>query len=328
MNEKYLGLLQQTIIDSMAKDINEKLMETGKELINSTAEEVFKNLPELYEIATETAFGSPTGRTYRYMPKRQKALVMRLVAPDYYPQIKITKSDDGVCAEAWIYLSHEDTKPVAYGKQYLSYVSAQNDGQFTTDSDLHAYIESTARGIALSKAYQEYGIGSWYSYKFDTDDNPDEILSAMTSNDGVNPVKAYDDKELHTGAEQYDTESFTKHVTPSPAQETGKAELSFNIQSAIPETLSKEASTGQKSEIKNTSSMTLEEARAMKAPIGKAASKGLTLGETEAQYPRNILWMYTQNDLSPETKTALSLIALNNSNIISLFKEKGITFSA
>lgn len=355
MNNVYLDLLEKTMISEMAKEINKRLSEEDKEPINDTPEEVFKNLPMLYETVQETAFGEPTGNSYRYMPKRYKAMVMRLVAPDYYPEVKVSynKAEDGtligVCAEAKLYLNHEDNKPVAFGKQYLSYSAAQGQKQFDDDSNLHAYAESTVRGIAQSKAFQDFGIGSWYSYQFEPEENPDAALAAMADNDGIKPTVAYgDDKEQadDNTTSAPDTVSETEPVTEEPeAPESSKQEAKSQPQEAetgkkpdapteaAPAKDSAKASSdkaasknnGRKSKSAKEGSMTIEEARARKAPFGRAAEKDLTLGETEVQYPGNILWMYTQPNIADKDKEALVVIALNNPKLLDYFNEKGVT---
>lgn len=355
MNNVYLDLLEKTMISEMAKEINKRLSEEDKEPINDTPEEVFKNLPMLYETVQETAFGEPTGNSYRYMPKRYKAMVMRLVAPDHYPEVKVSynKTEDGtligVCAEARLYLNHEDNKPVAFGKQYLSYSAAQGQKQFDDDSDLHAYAESTVRGIALSKAFQDFGIGSWYSYQFEPEENPDATLAAMADSDGIKPTVAYGDEQEQVddkAASASDTANATEPVTEEPKStepvkqeaksqpkeaETGKkADIPADATPAkdsakAPSDKAASKDKGKKTKSTKKGGMTIEEARAMKAPLGKAAEKNLTLGETEVQYPGNILWMYTQPNIADKDKEALVLIALNNPKLLDYFNEKGVT---
>ena len=348
MNTDYLNLLQNTIIAELAKDMNKRLGDDNTKEIRPTADEVFANLPLLYETVEEKSFGTEaTGRSYRHMPKRYKAMVMRLIAPEHYPEVKITykvNADNqpiGVCAEARLYLNANDSKPVAYGKQYLSYSSVNEP--FPDDTDLHAYVESMVRGIALSKMYQEFGIGSWYSYRYEPEENPDATLVQMENSDKVAPIKAYDDSEIQEfGIKPEETpaaaEDQTKPESPKtdePVPETDSSAKDETIPveqpdkktSAKPDKASTKG-TGKASK-KQKPGISLEEAKALPAPIGKAATMNLTLGETEKQYPGNILWMYSHvNDIASEerdkVKEALIVITLNNPLIQNMFKDKNV----
>lgn len=352
MNEKYLELLNQTLLTTMAKEINKRLAEENKNEIPATPEKVFENLPMLYDTVQEYAFGTDaTGRSYRFMPKRFKAMVMRLIAPEYCPQIRITKNDVGVCAEAWLYLNNTDSKPVASGKQYVSYdaarKSAENDPKIdsTSDSDVFAYAEATAQGIALSKAYQEFGIGSWYTYQFEPEENPDAALAAMESNDGVQPTIAYgEDNDTANESDGGETaannsETVSEPATDEPEQpETTKEDTKTSSESEVtddttPKKPESDSSDGAKQEVPTTNKgktskkadAALEAARARKAPFGKAADMNLTLGQTEERYPGNIFWMYNQPSISEEDKEAIKLIVKNNDALLELFNGRNVS---
>lgn len=364
MNTEYLNMLQNTIITELAKDMNKRLGDENTKEIRPSADDVFANLPLLYDTVEEKSFGTEaTGRSYRYMPKRYKAMVMRLIAPEYYPDVKITYKTDaenqaiGVCAEARIFLNANDQKPVAYGKQYLSYSSISEP--FEDVSDLHAYAESTVRGIALSKAYQEFGIGSWYSYRFEPEENPDATLTQLENSDKVNPIKAYDDSEIQEfsikpeetpaatenqpNSEIPQTDEPVPETDPSVKGETTPAdqqdydtpvkEETAPVDQQDKKTSAKSGKTGTKGTGKNAKSkkpgISLEDAKALPAPIGKAATMNLTLGQTEEKYPGNIPWMYTHVDevASEERdkiRDALIVITLNNPSIQNMFKDRNI----
>lgn len=359
MNTEYMNLLNQTIITTLADDINKKLKEENKQQINPTPEEVFANLPMLYETVQEKAFGEVTGNSYRFMPKHYKAMVMRLVAPEYYPDVKISysKQEDGtltgVCAEAKLFLNQADGRPVATGKQYLSFNAIEET--FKDESDRRSYVESTVRGIALSKAYQEFGIGSWYTYRFEPEENPNAILAAMSDGDMVNPTVAYGDdgvqheavgdtenggnSESTSDEQKQPVQEMQDQETASPAQDTdaksdgqaAKSPEENTPEENTPETESDKADSKNKgaktAKGKKTSGSPLDAARSRKAPLGKAADMNLTLGETETIYPGNIFWLYMQPSISSEDKDALKLIALNNPTIKNMFEDRGIKIS-
>lgn len=323
MDQKNFALLQGVMLESMAKEINKKRPETDQ--IDSSAEQVFQNLPLIYETAVDKSFGEDNG-SYNFMPLQYKAMVMRMVAPEYCPSVRATMLDDGVAAEAFLYLSPEDSKPVASGKMYVSFSSVRERFAETEDADIRFFTEELAKGSALSKAFEKFGIGSWFKHKFTTDDNPEKILSDLENQDKVMPEKAYGDAPENQDAP--DKQEMIKE-DPAPVQKKQKEPVSTaDKKKAASKIADAEKTQEVNDKQQNVSAnediqMSLDEARAIPAPIGKAAAKGLTLGETETQFPGNILWMYTR-DIPVKEKTALKLIALANPEISSLFANAGI----
>lgn len=326
MNNEFFTLLQGVMLENMAEEINKKRSENDK--IGASAAEVFQNLPCIYETATDMSFGEVSG-TYNFMPLQYKAMVMRLVAPEYCTSVKSYVNDDGVLAEAFLYLSPEDGKPVASGKQFVSYSTTRSrfpDEAGESMGELRYFTEELAKGSALSKAYEKFGIGSWFQRRFTADDNPDKVLSDLENQDKVIPEKAYGDIP---GKQNTPENQDTPEKDPVPAQEKQETPV-------IPTEEKKAASKADPAEEAQISAdkkqdvpaavdtqMSLDEARAIPAPLGKAAEKGLTLGETEVQFPGNILWMYTR-DIPEKEKTALALIARSNPKINIMFANAGV----
>lgn len=288
----YLKLLQMSLLEELSAQINKRLSAEGKTPISASADDVFKNLIHLYDEKRELEFAQETGRSYKFMPKKYKAMVMRLVAPNYCISTKIQSSDAGVTAEAYLFLTPESAKPVAQGKQFLPFDKAPDS--LETEAERKAYIEATAKGLAHSKAYQEFGIGSWYSYQYEPEDNPDIVVNLLKEQDDLNPVIGYGN------CSQDETESGPQISQPSfssPSSDTPKSDPPAAI--------------------------SLEEARNYPAPLGKAKSKGLTLGETAESYPANIYWMYRQSELSEYDKAAIRTIAASSPKVYDIFQQHG-----
>lgn len=325
---EYIGLLQQKLVSELAKEINKN----ATEKINDTPEEVFSNLDLIYEERKEMEFGTETGKSYKYMPKQYKAMVMRLVAPDYCPSVRVSSNDYGITAEAYLFLHHDDTKPVAQGKQFLPYTAAPEE--LETDVEKRAYIEATVRGMALSKAYQEFGIGSWYNYQFEPEENPDDAMSKVSSQNELNPTIGYD---RENGAQEETATSTTNKVEKEeeptvqlPALQTEQTEENESVENseAASETESVSVTTENTespAQADATDAGTLDWALNRVAPCGKAQNLGLTLGATAKKYPQNLCWMYKQQ-LTDEDKLAIETIAKSDPEIMEQFRQNGIGF--
>ena len=201
------------------------------------------------------------------------------------------------------------------------------------------YCESAAKGLAESKALQKYGIGSWYSYSYEPEDNPEEAIEAMKQKDELNPQVVYPTTATTETLNQVDEKSVDaeqdskqKVTNPTKDNESPATDIVVEMTKNSVDATASEQGTESKEEpnlsvpndvpLKNT--ISLEEAKKLPAECGRAKDKGLTLGETAETYPGNILWMYTKGDVSEEGKEALLVIARNYPDIKTSFIENGI----
>lgn len=330
----YMDLLQKTLVTELAKEINKR--KKKEEQISNSPEEVFANLPLIYDEKKEVEFGAETGKSYKFMPKQYKAMVMRLVAPEYCPSVRVTYNDFGVMAEAYLFLHQEDNKPVAQGKQFLPFSAAPED--LASDAEKRSYLEATVRGMALSKAYQEFGIGSWYNYRFEPEDNPDEAMGKISEQEGLNPTMGYDSSSAESDAsasteqpegvtspnKAEDSEKSLEMSATKEAQNEGEENGSTDDSATVPETEVKEES-DKESSFQPVDYNELQAALERVAPCGKAKTLNLTLGATAKKYPQNLCWMY-QQPIPDEDKQAIQIIAKSNPEIMELFEQNGITF--
>lgn len=337
INENRLNMLQEVMITELAKAITSR--HPDKPVNRKDDVEVFSRLTDLYDEKKEVQFGKETGKSYKFMPKQYKEMVMKLIAPDSCFSYRTTgkDSDSSVTVEAFLYLNYSDEKPIATGKATVAYSSAPaeyNDDEWGRKM----YCESWAKGLAESKALQKYGIGSWYSYSYEPEDNPDEAINAMKQKEELNPQIAYDATTIDTA-----NQTEEKSVDAEPNSEPEKADVtkeneipdtnmvlkseeeSVNATVAEQSTKNEEmpiVSEQNDDSLENT--ISLEDAKKLPAECGKAKAKGLTLGQTADLHPGNILWMYTRGDVSEEGKEALLIIARNYPDIKASFIENGI----
>lgn len=333
----YMNLLQKTLVSELAKEINTKKEKDDQ--IGDTPEEVFANLPFIYDEKKEVEFGTETGKSYKFMPKQYKAMVMRLVAPEYCPSVRVTYNDFGVMAEAYLFLHQEDSKPVAQGKQFLPYSAAPED--LASEAEKRSYLEATVRGMALSKAYQEFGIGSWYNYQFEPEENPDGAMGKISEQEGLNPTMGYDSSSAEADAsvstEHGDdnaspekTEDDARVLKTSAAEESGtqektESEANGTTDESTPVPEAVENDEAEKEASSQPADVDLQAALDRIAPCGKAKTLSLTLGATAKKYPQNLCWMY-QQPIPDEDKQAIQIIAKSNPEIMELFEQNGITF--
>lgn len=341
LNENRLNMLQNVIISQLANAITER--NPDKPVVRIDDQEVFSRLTDLYDEAKEMQFGKETGKSYKFMPKQYKEMVMRLIAPNYAFTYRTsgTNTDTSVTVEAFLFLNYSDEKPIAVGKATVSYTDAPVD--FNNDEwAKKMYCESAAKGLAESKALQKYGIGSWYSYSYEPEENPDVAMNEMQKKDDMNPQVAYDatTQSIVIDQPKGDSNSQVQNIAnftiaePSIENEVHMENMdSKNLSECELNQVNTENSNNasdvintEKEETTNTSGeiTELEEARNMKAECGKALSMGLTLGETADKYPGNILWMYMKGNVSDSGKKALLVIAKNYPEIKQAFNDNGI----
>jgi len=290
-------LFKNTLVSELAKAITEK----GTECKN-TKEDVFEKLPFLYEEIVEEEFGQKTGNIKKYLPKRYKEMVMRLISPMSSIISRPTYFDDHVRVDSSLFFDRCDDKPIASAVGYF-YFSKITDADPDT---VKSVAESAARGIAESRCLEKFGIGSWFERGFQPEDAPEEFLDKQDKNSDFKP-----------------------DIPAQPEAPTNVEEKSEEKPTEEPSTSTKENPTPEKKKRgpkKSTtiSSLDLEEVLALPAEIGIAKNKGYSLGDVVNNCPLNLRWMYVQKDISPEGKAAIKRIALSDEKIKASFEEYGL----
>ena len=344
MNEKRLNLLQQVMINDLAEEINKH--KEPDEKIEPTEEAVFANLKSIYEEKKQIEFGQETGNSYRYMPKQYKKMVMRLISPECMFSHKTITTETAVTDECYLFITNTDEKPVATGKATVTYSSVIDESMGEYEKKL--YCEATAKGLAESKALQDFGIGSWYSYQFEAEENPDEAVANMTEKAGTVPKLALEDntESSETSGSNIEEKSIKEEGSKENLPDEDKKENETDdevtkVQSAfenamnvtteeaaqemVSDTEPENTEQAVEAQVSKDVTISYEEALDMPAEVGKASSRGWTLGYTAEKYPHNIIWMYKNSgEISDAGKAALVVIAKNNSVVAADFAANGV----
>ena len=310
MNNEILSLLQGAMIRELGKAI--KTHKEDFDIANCNVTDVFKNIELIYEEIPEVEFGSPTGRSMKFMPKRYKEMIMRLVSPECAFTYAKKETETAISVETFLYLDRLDDKPIASGIATISFSSIE-----TPDMDsftIKKLAETIARGQSESKALQKFGIGAWFRYELE-EENPDVMLdqakkkldfapSALPSSEPVSAVKPAEISPVST-------EENTEKKGRKPAKKETE-----EVKEETPAVVSPQ------NEENTALSDELAAARAVVCKHGKAS--GMTLGEIETKYPANIVWIYTQD--SCDYKDSIKTIILNNPAIKGYADQKGLKF--
>lgn len=343
MNETYLSLLQKNILKELARKANEH---APLNEITITEDNVMENLIYIWDEIREKQYGQETGRVLKFMPKRYKEMVMRLIYPTASFTYSMEKVDTMVICKALLYLDRLDNKPVSIGQASVN-LNDFADGADNLDTSVIQQAEALAKGLAESKALQKMGIGIWFSYDLE-EENSEALINEAQNRDSLNPTfitpeptpepekapneetpapeKTSEDRTLVPVLETESTDKKASETTDKDVSDdtvAGTATIPPEAESSEVSAEKKAKGTQRKQEKETPStSITLEEALALPADCGKAKGKGWTLGETAEKAPANLFWMYNQEACS--NKEAILVIARANETVGSIFKEYNI----
>ena len=358
-NINYANLYQNFLVKVLGEKINSKLAARGKNQIDtSDAMAVMMNIDALYNEGDILEFGAPTGEKFRYLSKEDKNLLLRIIAPTAYvdsncewtemtdadnkPAVKVLKS------WAYVYYDRADAKPVAkYQKVWTLQRLLGKDFAATTLEE-RANAEALARGLCETRVLSRFGLGGWFGAEKDPEaqliDNDNElggnnITVVMPKEDAPAPEPATAPptfSDMLPGDNVPDEVPFETVVNPPVAdaapvaevkpeekpKRTRKTKTEAPVEAAAPENT---PDAPQDAAI----TLTLDEAREVKATVGLAASKGFTLGniaDDEKMKRGNLRYIYTHSH-NPREKAAIKVLALNDTVIKASFDEGGISLS-
>lgn len=306
--KNYMDFLQKNILRELAA----KASEHAPEGVQISSDNVMENLTFIWEEIKEKQFGQETGRVLKFMPKRYKEMVLRLIAPTAAFNYSMEKVESLVICKALLYLDRLDNKPIAIGQASVSLTdtAVSNEGGSGTAAIQSA--EALAKGLAESKAMQKLGIGIWFSYDLE-EENSEKIISDAQNRDALNPVVINPESSVPASSASQNENAIKEETTAT------EPEQAVADPAPVPEPEPKKA---VKNKAKNPTTISLEEAKALPADIGKAKSKGWTLGETAVNAPANLVWMYNQE--ACRNKDAILVIAKSDESIASCFKKYNI----
>lgn len=259
-------------------------------------------------------------------------------------------------ATAALYYDRNDTRPVAtYQKIYeLDRIFTDDVTYETSTIEQRSNAEGLVRGIAETRCLSKFGIGEW----FGSENDPEKMLSDIDA--GNQPIaQVIAPPPVVEEAAVQENNSIMDN--PVEIKETAQGEIPFEaaISSALPlsitipqETLIKEdESSAPKKRTRKTKTevtgntvsevaepqtvatanltLSLEEARKIKATIGLAASKGYTLGDIaddERMKVTNLKYIYAHSHNAKE-KEGIKVLALSDDAIMQSFEREGISLS-
>lgn len=356
-NINFTNLYQQFLVKVLGEKINAKLTAQGKPSVDaSDAMAVMMNINVLFNEGDILEFGAPTGEKFKYLSKEDKSLLLRIIAPTAYidsncewsemtdvegkPAVKVLKS------WAYVFYDRADSKPVAkYQKTWtLERLLGKNFASTTLEERANA--EALARGLCETRVLSRFGLGCW----FGSEKDPEAQLIENDNELGGNNIKVVMPEEsvatttpsftdMLPGDNVPDEVPFEAVINP-PVAETApeavaepeekpkkarKAKIEAPVETAAPAI--PEAPTEVASD--DAITLTLDEAREVKATVGLAASKGFTLGniaDDEKMKRGNLRYIYTHSH-NPREKAAIKVLALNDTVIKASFDEGGISLS-
>ena len=355
-----MDFYQKFLLKTLGNKINKKLQ--PNEQIDITSEdEVMANINVLLEKVDKIEFGSPTGESFSYLPKEDKIAIMRLISATaaltsnvewlfttkdgYVPRSDDPSARRVLRATATLYYDRNDTRPIAtYQKIYEFDRLLDEEVDYNAATiEQRSNAEGLVRGIVETRCLSKFGIGEWY----DNLDDPEKVLSDIDQ--GNEPI-----------AQIALPENIVNTVTESPQEEipfenvlTDPLSISFSVpaDSITPTTLKNNADASKKTNKKAkeetnassdkealgsseptstmTFSLSLEEAKQVKATIGLAKTMGHTLGKIAADEKMKVTtlrYIYAHSHNAKE-KEAIKLLAYSDAEIMKSFEGAGISLS-
>ena len=356
-----MDFYQKFLLKTLGNKINKKLQ--PNEQIDITSEdEVMANINVLLEKVDKIEFGSPTGESFSYLPKEDKISIMRLISATaaltsnvewlfatkdgYVPRSDDSSARRVLRATAALYYDRNDTRPIATYQKIYEFDRIIDEGVSYEDSTIEqrSNVEGRVRGIAETRCLSKFGIGEW----FENEDDPEKKLSdidqgnspisqiALPKNtaDTVNNVAESAQEEVPFENVVADPLSISFSVpsieTPASIENPIDTAESPKKRGRKPKTETAATTTEESEQISTaTLTLSLEEAKQVKATIGLAASKGLTLGEIaadEGMKVTNLKYIYIRSHNAKE-KEAIKVLAHSDDAIMKSFEGDGISLS-
>ena len=313
-------LLKQGYIKYLAEEINKRNPETN---CQATKEDVFDKMSYL-AVPVETY-----GKKKNYLPIHYKKIYAFLVSDDNTIKYIVTKEGDALKVEALFYWNKTDEIPSGVGMVKMT-PDMVSQNQFLSASGREANLEALCRGMAVSRAITDAGIGLQFNAdivdgEFDGEDNNNDSSAPHNSSGEPSSTTEAKSKKAAPKAEMPEIPAETplgkvlkemKPVPVTPAKVTApeekpepKAETSEpKVEKPIEETPKAEEkllATEKKTDEKATETMNTSDAFKLIADKGTYA--GYSLLDIYNKTPNTIVWLY-KNTGSKEVKEACAVI--------------------
>lgn len=281
MEVKVKGLIKESYEKILLQKINEK----GG--CASCADEIWDNLTFLAEEVQKF------DEVKLYLPLQIKKMLAFVADPDYSVDFTVQETDEYCAVEAKVFWSGSTTAAgTGFVKRYLSQI-------FPADSmspdERKAQIEATVRGLALSRAITDAGIGlHLYGDCFDFNESKLEESEAEKSLENsvknkVPQIPSAEEKKakaLAAKAEKAKTETAAAVNVPKVTATAPTTETENNVSS---EDIVEAKEAGKKPAVSTKNTMSIEDARKQVADKGTYA--GHELGVIFDKKPLNLIWL-------------------------------------
>lgn len=261
----------------------------------SSPEEIWTNI---HRLASEgTNFGEP----YRYLSLNVKKMLAYIADPNYRIEYHVENTDETSTVEALFYWSGE-TVPAGVGfvKRHISQIF-RNDS--ITSDERKTYLESSARGMAASRAITDAGIGlQFYSDLFDRKFEEMEALESSlaqernnsaapvtTTTDGLPVIPTHEEKKAARYKAAGKKASVEKeNKADAPATETATTPKTEEVKTEVKDD---KASEQKDTTVETQTAATCDLETAKKAICDIGSYAGNPLGAVYGCNPRNLIWL-------------------------------------
>lgn len=290
-------ILRKIELNKISQKINQKGGKSQPEL-----ESILENLGYL---ATET---TSFGESIRYIPLSIKEILLDLLYPESRVHVSLNHSNDNSfwVAEAYVYLTAEDTKPKGEGRFSYSLKEYAAQNSFSEENAVIT-IGNWVRGLAKTRAIQS-------ALPFLNLYCEEEVLveeNTTPTQELPKPVPVTEKKKNSSSSASSASKKNkdSQGMEPVAIQET----LSFDK----PTSDSVEENAQKEKKENEAEAISLEEA--FKAIVDVGNAKGHTLREVYEKRPNNIVWMYNKG--GSQLKKELRCIILQDEVLKQYIKE-------
>ncbi len=348
---------QNFLVKVLGDKINSKLP-ADRHIDAANIAEVMANINVLTQKVDKLEFGEPCGEFFTYLPKEDKVSIMRLISMTSALSSEVawekvnTKGDVVMRNEvgnyvlkgsAKLYFDRNDTRPIAtYQKTYeLDRILPDGVTYETATIEQRSNAEGLVRGIVETRCLSKFGIGEWFG-----NDNDPESMLAQNDNYSFSVVTPPVTENAPVDVISTDSNSTQMELafdivvpTPEVPSETPVAEEAAPVKKTRKKTPKTEDAPAENTETINKEEPTaiipkpsdaeISDAMNVKATVGIAATKGLTLGDIakdERMKVASLKYIYIHSHNHQE-KAAIKVLANSDEQIMESFTREGISLS-
>lgn len=295
--------VKELLRKSYEKIIMQKIREKGGHVENP--EEIWDNLTYLAQEVQKF------GETRLFLPLQVKKMLAYIVDPDNYVEYQVNSDENSCTVEARLYWTGSSyPSGVGFVKRYVNQIFPNNS---MSPEERLSIMESTVRGLALSRAITDAGIGMHlYGDCFDFN------VEALEKDEAEKEINKEAEKKVPNipSAEEKKVQRLAAKAAKEKAERKPQEEMTEAMDAAVavPVEVPKVTAVAEDNTLHDekepekdevyVSSMSIEEAR--KAVADKGALAGNTLGVIFDKKPLNLIWLI--NNHSAVSDAAMALV--------------------